>query len=371
MRQQRTSAKRILCSVVAALALSLTGAGPGMAQETIGPEIPIGRIPGTTMMRDEFRALAYTQLAAIALNAHAYWVVNGEFPSGYPQLRGSDACVIDVKNMFTGRAVQATFFEPKATDLTSDPSLEIYEAFAATGAAGPGNPPPSATVDDFVGQIPDALNQALKTQPAVRMLRVKPSAITDKTPGDVYYYTKNGLLQLVMFAPDGTFIEHVNEVPSQGLLERIRLSSDSPYYPHCVYAAALLYFTESLLPQYYGMVQFMGDHASLSQAQYSKLGPQERIAQAAELHLELRNPLTREPITTAAEPVPGAFAVPADQAALPLRLWMLDGKLITLDDLRQNIVVEPQQQLAEPQQPAAKRPKPKRPGAPPMGGRKE
>ncbi len=370
MRQPKTHITLTCCSILTALALFAAGAPPAMAQDTIGPDIPIGRIPGTTMMRDEFRALAYSQLSAIALNAHAYWVVKGEYPVGYPQLRGSDACVIDAKNMFTDRPVQSIYFEPKATDMTSDPSLEIYEAFAASGAAIGGGPSPSATMEDFVGKLPDAMSEALKSQPAMRMLRVKPSAITDKTPGDVFYYTKNGLLQLVMFAPDGTFVEHVNEVPSQGWLERIRLGDSSDYWPYSVYAASVLYFTEMLLPQYYGMVQFMGDHATLAQAQYSKLGAQERITMASELHLELRNPLTREPATVSLEAVPGAFVALAQGAALPLRLWMPDGKTIGQDDLRSSIVAAPQAGSAG-KKPAVKPPKPKRPGAPPMGGRRE
>jgi hypothetical protein len=370
MKQLRMHITRISCSILAALALSAVALQPGLAQDSIGPKIPIGRIPGTTMMRDEFRALAYTQLSAIALNAHAYWVVKGDYPTGYPQLRGSDACVIDVKNMFTGRPVQSVYFEPKPTDMTDDPSLEIYEAYAANGAAISGGPAPSSTMDDFVHQLPDAMNAALKSKPNIRILRVKPSAITDKTPGDVYYYTKNGMLQLVMFAPDGTFVEHVNEVPSQGWLERIRMSSASAYWPQSVYAATLLYFTETLLPQYYGMVQFMGDRDSRAQAQYSKVGPQERIKLAGELHLELRNPVTREPVIVSATAEPGAFVTPTADQVLPLRLWMPDGKTISQDDLRSSIVSAPQTAPAA-KKPNAKQPKVKRPGAPPMGGKRQ
>jgi hypothetical protein len=342
-----------------------------MAQDKIGPDLPIGMIPGTTMMRDEFRARGFTQLAAIALCAHAYWVVNGDFPPSYAQLRGSDAWVIDVKNLFKDRPVQGLYFEPKPADLTSDPSLGIYEAMAATAPYVPAAQAPGGqgtSMDDFLKQLPQSLNDALKQQPLTGVMRVSPAAIKDQTPGDVFYYTKNGLLQLVMFAPDGTFVEHVDAVPCQGWLERIRLGPESKYWPQGVYTAALLYFSEFLLPQYYSLVQYMSDQDTSSPAQYDTEGPAGRIKLAAELGLELRNPLTRLPIEVAEAAAPGAYRAPGADGATPLRVWMADGKVVSLEDLRPGSTGKEAPPKAKP---PAKQQAPKRPGAPPMGGRRQ
>jgi hypothetical protein len=339
------------------------------AQDKIGPDIPIGMIPGTSMMRDEFRARAFTQLAAIALCAHAYWVVEGEYPPDYAHLRGSDAWVIDVKNLFSKRPVQGLFFEPKALDLTSDPSLGIYEALAASvapAASDQAHNGQGASMDDFVKQLPKSLDDALKQQPSSGVMRVKPEAIKDKTAGDVFYYTKSGLLQLVMFAPDGTFVEHVDSVPCQGWLERIRLGKENKYWPQGVYAAVTLYFSEFMLPQYYSLVQYMSDRDSKVPAQYDTAGPAERIKLAAELGLELRNPLTRLPIEVSETATPGAYRAPGADAATPLFVWMADGKAVSLKDLRPASAAPG---AAPKTQAPAKKPTPKRPGAPPMGGR--
>jgi hypothetical protein len=264
--------------------------------------------------------------------------------------------------------VQGLFFEPKPADLTSDPSLGIYEALADSPPAvppGQAQGGQGSSMDDFIKQLPTTLDQALQQQPVTGVMRVSPEAIRDKTPGDVFYYTKNGLLQLVMFAPDGTFVEHVDAVPSQGWLDRIRLGKESKYWPDGVYAAAMLYFSESLLPQYYSLVQYMSNHDSQALAQYDKTGPAERIKLAAELGLELRNPLTRQPIEVAEKATPGAYRAPGAEAATPLRVWMADGTAVSLQDLHPAQA----EQAATPKAKApGKTPKPKGPGAPPMGG---
>lgn len=371
MRQPRTHIRRVCFSLGLALALGLAPLARGMAQDKIGPEIPIGMIPGTTMMRDEFRARAFTQLAAIALCAHAYWVVNGEYPEDYAHLRGSDACVIDAKNIFSKRPVQGLYFEPKPADMTSDPSLGIYEALAATApvdSSGQAGGSQGATMDDFLKQLPKSLDEALKEQPVSGVMRVRPEAVSDKTAGDVFYYTKNGMLQLVMFAPDGTFVEHVDSVPSRGWLERIRLGKASKYWPQGVYAAAVLYFSEFMLPQYYSLVQYMANKDSKAPAQFDQVGPAERIKLAGELGLELRNPFTKQPIEVATDATPGAYRSPGADAATPLRVWMADGNAASLQDLRP---ASAEQQAAPKAKTPVKKPAPKRPGAPPMGGRKD
>jgi hypothetical protein len=369
MKQLRVHIARACLSLGLAMALCALPAQSNAAQDNIGPDIPIGMIPGTSMMRDEYRARAFSQLVAIALCAHAYWVVKGEYPPDFAHLRGSDAWVIEAKNLFTDRPVQGLFFEPKPVDLTNDPSLGIYEVLTSTPPVTPAGQAPGgqgSSMDDFIKQLPQTLGEALKQQPTTGVMRVKPEAIRDKTAGDVFYYTKNGLLQLVMFAPDGTFVEHVDAVPCQGWLDRIRLRKDDKYWPQGVYTAVTLYFSEFVLPQYYSLVQYMSDAESKSPGQYDDAGPAARIKLAAELGLELRNPLTRKPIDVAATAVPGAYRDPGAEAATPLKVWMADGKAVSLADLRT--------EQAEPKAAAkpadrTKKPAPKRPGAPPMGGR--
>ena len=89
----------------------------------IGPKM--GAIPGTSMTRDEFRARAQAQLAAIALNAVTYQIATGSYAPDIYTLQASPAWNLRVANMFTGRPVQGIYFEPTQDSMTSDPSLGL------------------------------------------------------------------------------------------------------------------------------------------------------------------------------------------------------------------------------------------------------
>ncbi len=284
---------------LALLALLLAGllacAGPAQAQE---PEDLIGTIPGTQMSRDEFRARAMAQLATISLAALTYLEVNGKYPEEFYKLRGSRAWNIEVNNMFKARPVQSIPFEPGPSDYTSTPPLGLPGNFDMPTASGP------PMTSHAPGAEPGA-SQGTSGLPPVDSWtfssgvgrRVDASKVSGYVPGDIFYYVNEGLLQLVLFAPDGSYYEWVDEVPNPNFRESLRLRVKKDPEGTALYSAQVLYFTEQILPKYYNLVQFMASQPTEPQQALQRTPASERISMASKLGLEIRNVLTRQPIS--------------------------------------------------------------------------
>ena len=86
----------------------------------------IGVIPGTGMMRDEFRARAMVQLKAVALSALAYRLLHDDqYPPDLLTLKNSESWNLDLLNIFSGRPVRALYFEPQEGDFTTRPAFDL------------------------------------------------------------------------------------------------------------------------------------------------------------------------------------------------------------------------------------------------------
>jgi len=324
----------------------------------------IGVIPGTDMTRDEFRARAMVQLDAVALSALCYHITNGIYPTVLYELYNSDAWNLDINNMFNGRPVEAVHFIPEPKDLTNAPILGLAFPFeleslptptpnlVGDGEPGDGNGLPG-------GFDPSALAGVFgDNEPGP--LRVSPRAISNYDPGDIFYYVDEDLLQLVVFAPDGTYVEHVDEVPSANWRSQLGVKVAIVPRPGDLHAAAVLFFTETLLPQYYNLVLFMSDAETLLLNTLSTMGAQERITLTQELDIVMLNPYTKQPIVLAEEYSRGDFIEPDPQKPVPLHLCLRDGRVLSLTDLvgtMESLDTEP---------PKEEKPK----SRPPLGGRK-
>lgn len=338
---------------------------PGQAQD---PGQLVGQIPGTNMMRDEFRARAMVQLKAVALNALTFRVLYGDtYPANLYELKGSTAWNLDVTNMFTGQPVQAIHFEPSEDDYTSRPVLDLPmvieqqpPAFSDVIGAGAGE---SEGADDGEGGglfLEDAVPTADLLSPTGRP-RVDPGKIRYFTAGDIYYYTNGDLLQLVIFAPDGGYLEYVDESPNlrwQGILQ---VPPGAPW-PDSITVAQVLFFADRLLEQHHNLVEFMGGRETIPAVRFKAVGAEERIAMARHLGIILGNPSTQQPIAVAPEASTGNFAEPDPAVPLPLKIWLRDGKAWSLDELHGTDSTQPVESVKSPEKPERK--------PPPMGGRK-
>jgi hypothetical protein len=339
---------------------------PARAQEPPA-ELQLGKIKGTDMLRDEFRARGRAKLAAIALNALTYYEVEGEYPADFYELRRCAAWNLEVTNLFTGRPIQAVFFEPKEEDLTSAPPLDVISIGI------PSTPAPIGSATDEAGTFdPAKMGELLANQPPKNVSRVDPRQIKDPEPGEVFYYTSNGLLQLVMFAPDGTFVELVDETPNRSWLARFRTNSMLATWPTDLYAAQVLFYLEQLLPQYYNLAMFMGDRETLPRPQFASMGGDELILLADELGITPLNPVSKDPLGLSMDvTTPGNLFEPDPAQRSPLHISLPDGRILTLTDLRSE-AQPPDQAVTSPAGTDYKRrgEHPAKPKAPPMGGRK-
>lgn len=290
-----------------------------------GPQL-IGMIPGTAMLRDEFRARAFIQLKAVALSALTYRLLHDDaYPPDLYTLKNSDSWNLDVLNMFTGKAVQAIYFEPQEGDYTTRPLFDVPMAIEMSGGAV-GGLDDDGSVD--LGNLGQTLQDvSLDTSP-----RVDAQQIRLFSGGDIYYYVAGDLLQLIMFAPDGSYVEHVDHKPNG----RWRAELATPaggLWPSSVSAAQVLFFTEELVLRHHNLVEFMGDRETVPSAGFEGIGAAERIERALDLGIVVLNPFTDQPAMVSAEPSVGDFAEAGEP--LPLLLWMRDGRSWSLGALHE------------------------------------
>jgi hypothetical protein len=315
----------------------------------IGPKM--GVIPGTSMTRDEFRARAQAQLAAIALNAVTYQIAKGSYAPDIYTLQASPAWNLRVANMFTGRPVQGIYFEPSQDSMTSDPSLGLGGADIA-----PDLPP---VIPKSLGEPPkEGEKPPLMFAKSLGTYRVSPAAIRDHDPGDIFYYTKGDLLQLIVYAPDNTYFEWVDEIPNANFRVNLQLRPNQPV--ENLYAAQVLYYVDSLAAQHYNLVQFMADGQTVPGATISGLSGSKKIELAGRIGVTVVNPITHKPETAVKQCSPGAILEGA-----PLKICTATGESLSMTDMTMA-----REDLEHTQQPKKQKPQPKpKPGQRPAGGR--
>jgi hypothetical protein len=350
-----------------ALALLALVVMSGAAAAQSGPVI--GNIPGTSMSRDEFNARARAQLAALALNAVTYMLAGEDYNQDYYDLQASPAGNLGLKNMFTGRPVQAIFYDAPVDAMVSTPVADMPGAFDQLNPNAPAPPigGPRAPVNPETGMGEWKATGGRSTGP----LRVDPGMIRDYSGGDVYMYVRDELLQLIMFAPDGTYFERIDEIPNANYRENLQLTTGVA--PDALYLAQVLYYLGNLAPQYSNLVRFMGNRETVPGAMFPTLPPAKRLSMSEEIGVTIRNPVTRRPIAVSATPSPGDIVDPSISGE-SLRLWNADGQAVSRAELTTGPVNrEAAQPAPKPgKQKPAVRPggKPKGGGAAPGGGRK-
>jgi len=326
-----------------ALGLLLLWQTPVSAQE-VPPDIfdsggedspdAIGVIPGTNMLRDEFRARAMIQLKAVALNALAYRLANDdEYPQFFRQLQKSKAWNLDVINMFTGEPIKAIYFEPGEDDMTTrmvlDLPLDMNEDEHYLGM-----------IDIEGGQNLDALGKAIQSTAPSTLPRIDPQKVKTFVGGDIIYYVSGDMLQLIMYAPDGTFIEHVDVKPNGHWRSQLN-TAGSPFWPDSIGAAQVLFFA-GMVPQHHNLVEFMGNRETLPAARLTEMTPSALLDMSRDLQVIILNPITRAPATSQPEYSLGDFVAALSPVhAVPLSIYMRDGKPWTLAELNASSEPEP------------------------------
>ena len=156
--------------------------------------------------------------------------------------------------------------------------------------------------------------------------RVDPKAIRSFDGGDIFYYTKGELLQLIIYAPDGTFVEWVDELPSANYRSSLMLRPNQP--KDNLYAAQVLFYVESLAAQHYNLVQFMGDATTVPGAAVASLPGSKKIELAGRIGIFVLNPVTRKPETAATKCSPGVIL-----EGTPLKICTVGGPSLALTEM--------------------------------------
>jgi hypothetical protein len=312
---------RLAAGSLALLAALLCLGSAALAQL---PEETVGSIAGTDMTRDEFRGRALAQLATIALNAVTYYKLHGEYPKEFYRLRGSESWNLDVENMFTPRPVQAIIFDPAGADYTTDPAIGLpgFEMPSAPTSIGSLPPPGSGTSDPNWVEINPG---------GVLSSRVNPRKVQNIVGGDIFYYTSDSLLQIVLYAPDGSYYEWVDEVPNHNYLEHLQLRGSDPT-GQLLASAEVLYYMQYVLPRYYNLVQFMSGLPTETPQALERAGASRRLEMARSIGVTVRNPFSKQPLALAT----GSGAAEAGSLAWDeptIGILLSDGSPATLADL--------------------------------------
>lgn len=317
----------------------------------------VGLIPGSDMLRDEFRARAIIQLKAVALNALAYRLANeDEYPQSFYELKGSKYWNLDVLNMFTGNPIKDIYFEPDKDDMTTrlvlDLPLNLEEDEGNLGA-----------IDLEGGDNIESLGTAIQSAAPSTLPRIDPQKVRTFRGGDLLYYVRGDMLQLVLYAPDGTYLEHVDVKPN-GHWRRQLNTAGNQFWPDSIGAAQVLFFAE-LVPQHHNLAEFMGNRETLPPTKFKQLSALERLDLARELDIIVLNPISHAAAVSQVEFSLGNFAASTDPTgAALLSLFMRDGQAWTREMLTADAAAASGSEPA-PEEPGRKPPA----DNPPLGGR--
>jgi hypothetical protein len=329
----------------------------------------VGVIGGTDMLRDEFRARALIQLKAIALNALAYRLANeDQYPQTFHKLKSSDSWNLDITNMFTGEPIREIIFQPDKDDMTTrmvlDLPLDLDESVSNMGTMLPMTGGGQSAGDGGEGRDDSGGDTIPTIQPIVpaTMPRIDARKVNTFSGGDVLYFVSGDMLQLVLYAPDGTYVEFVDVKPNGHWRRRLD-TAGCPYWPASIGAAEVLFFTE-LVPQHHNLVDFMGNRETIPPVKFPMLIAAQRLEMALDLNITVLNPITHNAAVSQADFSLGDFAASDTALGAPLSLFMDDGRAWTAEMLTAS-AGEPSVAAPPEEQP---KPKPK-PGHPPLGGR--
>lgn len=313
-------------SLITALLLLCLHSGMARAQESHLPENPqsVGMIKGTGMLKSEFRAMAYTQLLAVSLNAHAYYIEFNEFPATYYDLYNSGAWNLDIQNIFSGSTVDEVYYPKDNMAMTNLPSLGLMAELKPLDTSVPLQPP-SGPVDP---NNPIIQPLTMSSGP----MRIDPTGVVSPNPGDVLYYTDGDLLQLVIFAPDGTYVEYVANTPDRRWLSTMGLNAVDYEWPWDVHCAEVLLFTEELLPQYYSLYRYMSNQEDIPRYRLATFDAQQRIDMAAQLKIIIWNPFSKAPIKATESASRGDFLQEPGSPPAPIIIVLNEERLFTLAD---------------------------------------
>ena len=297
---------------------------PAAAQQDFLPDDAgsVGMIKGTEMSKSEFRARAYTQMLAAAVCAHAFYLENNQLPADFYELYNSGAWNFDLQNIFTGATIDAVYYDPQTVGKTNIPSPGLMAELRPLDTSPPLLPPSGPQDPDNPLITPMVVNS--------NPLRVDPYDVPAPAPGDILYYTNGSMLQMVVFAPDGTFVEYVQTSPDQRWLSIMSVNSAEYEWPFDVYTAQVLLFTEELLPQYYSLYKYMSDQGQVERHRYPTMDAAQRIQMAAELGITIWNPYSKRPIETSEVPSRGDFLVLPGAPPTPLIITIEGDREFTL-----------------------------------------
>lgn len=346
--------------VLAILTGLLAGTQAAAQEEMPDSDLPIGVIPGTQMTHDEFRARAQAQLAAVALNALTYRVLNGAYPPSLYDLYNSSSWNIDLTNMFTGEPVDAIMFSPGPEDMTSTVEVGLPFEFQYTPPLPPAPAPggDGGENGEGGGESADPFAIGVISEPVY--FRVDPTRVRNTTAGDIFYYVENELLQLLMYSGDGVYAEHFAAAPNGRWEAKIQLHEGGRDWQQDVLAAQVLFFAGEMLPQHYNHVRFMAEQPLQSYTAPQQIDPATVLELAAALDITLLNPSTKQPITIAQAYSRGDLFEPPAGAPAVLAIGLQSGHISTLAQLYEAYAEAGEVQT---------RPD-GRPAAPPLGGRR-
>lgn len=366
MNTKRTT----LAGLLLGFAVIVAMASATFAQEDLmgGEAELIGGIPGTDMTRDEFRARAQAQLTAIAINAEVFRLVYASYPANFNELRASVAWNLEVDNMFTGQPISWIYYEPQPGDLIPEQDLGFPMVLNFPSQTPDFRPPggPTGEGDGDAGgdDGTDGGNMlpVNQTPPVPVVMRVDPTRVDNVTPGDVFLYSTEETLQVLIYAPDGTVHELFHNSPNRYWQSQLQVDGAVAYWPEDLFAAQLLFFAEDILPQSYNHVLFMSDHETLPTAQLNSFGIVDRITMAAELGISLLNPYEERMIDVSTEYLAGDFIITNQAIPVPLQICLRGNRISTRQQLLDS------QKEAKLKQDGRSKSGTTRPSRPPLGG---
>jgi hypothetical protein len=237
----------------------------------------------------------------------------------------------------------------------------------------PANTPTIDLKDSSPGELSrgiDQLSQGFASSSAgTSPSRVNPNAIKLTAPGNIFYYAHGSLLQLVMFAPDGTYVEHVDQAPNGNWLGMLNIQSKGRSFPADLYADEVLYYLERLLPRHYNLIRFMSNHEPVDEPALQAKTAGDRLAMAREIGVTVFNPFTKHAAKVGSDkPQPGELVAAAPSAAAAVAIVLRSGEVVTLNQLSAG--VPPTAAGKGPGQPRNPGQPVKPHGPPPLGGRK-
>jgi len=308
-------------------AIGQTGEGEEEAEmvdlESTGPS------RNSPIPNDEFRALAYAQLDAIALMCNYYFLENGEYPPDLYELMASNYWLADMNNIFTGEPIQQVLYTPADRDFVKDP-YGFNLSQQTDGAGG------DREEGDQSGESGDAGGGSQSSGTGIYQVyrvppRLDPGKIGLMEPGNILYFGQGSAsLQMIMWMNGEVYEEYYQTVPTENAITRHQLAKRISPSDDVVLATAVL--VEEVLPRSYSRWQFYAGLSPLLPKDLEFLTWSERLEIFDTLQIYPRNPLARARITLVKDFRIGMIA-DLDDDAIPPVYCMYGSRLRTLKEM--------------------------------------